>query len=129
MENMGGEYMFWFIEVIKRAFDFSGRSRRKEYWMYTLFYFLFSAILTIVDMLLGWDITDDFGVLSGLFMLILLIPSISVVFRRLHDTGRSAWWILISLIPLIGAIVLIVFFALDSEPESNKFGPNPKTTL
>ena len=120
--------MFWFIEVIKRGFDFGGRSRRKEYWMYTLFYFIFNIILTIVDMMLGWDITDEFGVLSGLFMLILLIPGLALLFRRLHDTGRSAWWILIGLIPLIGTIVLLVFTVLDSEPGSNSFGPNPKTT-
>ena len=70
-----------------------------------MFYFIFNVILSIVDMMLGWDITDEFGVLTGLFMLILLIPSISVLIRRLHDTGRSAWWVLIVLIPLIGAIV------------------------
>ena len=128
LENIRGEYVFWFIEVIKRAFDFGGRSSRKEFWMYTLFYFIFNVILTIVDRMLGWDITNEYGVLTGLFMLILLIPSIAVLVRRLHDTGRSSWRILIILIPFIGVIVILVFAVLDSEPGSNSYGPNPKTT-
>ena len=120
--------MFWFIEVLKRAFDFSGRSRRKEYWMYSLFYFIIAIVLGILESLMGLTVTDDVGILTGLLGLILIIPSLSLIFRRLHDTGRSAWWLLISLIPLIGAIVLFVFTVLDSEPGSNKYGPNPKTT-
>lgn len=118
--------MFWFIEVLKRAFDFSGRSRRKEYWMYMLFYFIIVVILSIFENIFGLVLNDEIGVLTGLLGLILIIPSLSVLFRRLHDTGRSAWWILIGLIPLIGAIVLFIFTVLDSEPGLNKFGPNPK---
>lgn len=118
--------MFWFIEVLKRAFDFSGRSRRKEYWMYSLFYFIIVIILGFLEDVFG-VVVDEIGILTGLIGLILIIPSLSVLFRRLHDTGRSAWWILIGLIPLIGAIVLLIFTLLDSEPGSNKYGPNPKT--
>jgi uncharacterized membrane protein YhaH (DUF805 family) len=70
--------------------------------------------------------TTGIGILGGLFALAMLIPSISVGVRRLHDTDRSGWWLLLGLIPVIGAIVLIVFYLLDSQPGENRFGPNPK---
>ena len=91
-----------------------------------MFYFIIAVILGVFENIFGLVLNDEIGVLTGLLGLILIIPSLSVLFRRLHDTGRSAWWILIGLIPLIGAIVLFIFTVLDSEPGSNKFGPNPK---
>jgi uncharacterized membrane protein YhaH (DUF805 family) len=120
--------MYWFLEVLKKTFVFSGRARRKEYWMFILFTILFSIVLNIVDLVVSFQITEDLGLLSGLFSLVLIIPSLSVTVRRLHDIGKSGFWILIGLIPLIGWIVLFIFSVLDSEQATNKFGANPKTS-
>ncbi|MFD0696197.1 DUF805 domain-containing protein [Paenibacillus sp. GCM10027628] len=113
--------MEWYLKVLKNYVGFSGRARRKEYWMFTLFSFIASIILTILDKVTGLN-----NVLTGLYSLAVLLPSLAVAFRRLHDTGRTAWWILIGLIPLIGAIILLVFNCQDSQPYENKYGPNPK---
>lgn len=112
--------MSWFVEVLKKYAVFSGRARRKEYWMYTLFVVIISIVLAIVDYALGMQ------ALGLIFSIAILLPSLGVAVRRLHDTGRSGWWILISLIPLIGTIVMLVFLCSDSEPGANKYGPNPK---
>ncbi|MBN8202994.1 MULTISPECIES: DUF805 domain-containing protein [Bacillaceae] len=118
-----------FIKVLKESFNFSGRSRRKDYWMFILFTFVISIILTVIEMALGLEITEDIGILTTLFSVIMIIPSLSVTVRRLHDTGKSGWWILISLIPLIGGIIILIFTLMDSEPGSNKYGPNPKKAI
>jgi uncharacterized membrane protein YhaH (DUF805 family) len=118
--------MNWYIKVLKSFTDFQGRARRKEYWMFVLFNIIISIILTSIDMLLGFNMEAGYGVLTGLYSLFIIIPSLAVAVRRLHDTGRSGWWLLIGLIPLVGFIVLIVFFVLDSQEGSNNWGPNPK---
>ncbi|MDN7244536.1 DUF805 domain-containing protein [Planococcus shenhongbingii] len=115
-----------FINVFKKAFIFSGRSRRREYWMFVLFSAIFNIVLSIVDAIAGLNIAEDMGLLSGLFSLLIIIPSLSVTIRRLHDIGKSGWWILIALIPIIGWIVLFIFSLLDSQPGSNAYGPSPK---
>ena len=121
--------MNWFMTVLRKYAVFEGRARRREYWFFVLFYILISVVLAVVDRMLGtYDETYGMGALGALFCLGLLIPSIAVGARRLHDTGRSGWWLLIGFIPLIGAIVLIVFFVLDSQPGTNAYGPNPKET-
>jgi uncharacterized membrane protein YhaH (DUF805 family) len=120
-EYEGGIHMEWYVKVLKNYVGFTGRAQRKEYWMFVLFNLIISIILAILESLLG--ITN---VLTGLYSLAVLLPSLAVAFRRLHDTGRSAWWILIGLIPLIGAIILIVFYCQDSDPNENQHGPNPK---
>ena len=112
--------MEYFMDALKKYTDFEGRSRRKEYWMFILFYLIFYIVLSVIDSLIGTYI------LSSIFSLGLLIPSISIAARRLHDTSRSGWWQLIALIPIIGTIVLIVFLAQDSH-EENEYGPNPKS--
>lgn len=112
--------MDWYLTVLKKYAVFSGRARRTEYWMFFLFNFVFSLVLTFVDGLLG---TVFLGVIYGLAV---LIPGIAVTVRRLHDTGRSGWWILIGFIPLIGMIVLLVFTLLDSQKSDNEYGPDPK---
>ena len=117
--------MNWYLQALRRYAEFSGRSRRKEYWFFLLFNILISFALGLVDSLLGLG-GADFGVLSGLYGLAVLIPGIAVSVRRLHDTGRSGWWLLIGLIPVIGAIVLLVFLVQDSEPGANQYGANPK---
>lgn len=119
--------MNWYLHVLKNYATFSGRARRKEYWIFFLISALISIVLTLLDILLGtYSVEYEAGLFSGLYSLLILIPSIAVVVRRLHDTDRSGWWILISLIPLIGVIVLFVFMCLDSQPGTNRFGVNPK---
>ncbi|MEX0734412.1 MAG: DUF805 domain-containing protein [Steroidobacteraceae bacterium] len=119
--------MNWFIVVLKKYATFSGRAQRAEYWFFVLFYILIFIGLTIIDSVTGTlNPLYGFGLLGGLFALSMLIPSIAVGVRRLHDTGRSGWWMLLALVPLIGGIILLVFFCLDSQPGDNAYGPNPK---
>ncbi len=112
--------------AFKRTFEIRGRSRRTEYWMYTLFISIIGVIFVIVDGVMGWELDEDLGVTSAVFLLLTLITSVTVLIRRLHDTGRTGWWILLSFIPLVGSIVLFIFTVLDSTPGANKYGPNPK---
>ena len=120
--------MNWFLMALKNYVGFSGRSRRSEYWYFTLFYLVIAIVLSVLDGIVFGGSVDGKGtpVLSGLFMLAMLLPSIAVGMRRLHDTDRIGWWLLIGMIPILGAIVLIVFFVQDSKPGDNRFGPNPK---
>ena len=119
--------MKWFLLVLKKYADFSGRAQRAEYWYFTLFCFLISIALTIVDNAMGLYSTDArIGVFEGLFILAVFIPSLAVTIRRLHDTNRSAWWFLIAFIPVVGTIVLIIFFVQPGTLGENKYGPNPK---
>lgn len=112
--------MHWYVDVLKKYAVFSGRARRQEYWMFTLFSVIISIVLTILDNALGINF------LAAIYALAVLVPSLAVGARRLHDTSRSGWWLLLVLIPFIGAIVLIVFFAIEGKPEANEYGPNPK---
>ena len=106
---------------------FHGRARRKEYWFFFLFNMLFTAIAVIVDMTMGTFIDDlGVGLLQGVYALAVLIPSIAVTVRRLHDTDKSGWWIFISLVPLIGGIWLLVLLVLDGNSNENRFGGDPK---
>lgn len=114
-----GVYMEYFTGAFKKYAEFSGRSTRNDYWMYILFYMIIYVVLAVIDGAIG------FYLLTSIFSIVCLVPTISVGARRLHDTSRSGWWQLIGFIPLIGAIVLIVFFAQDSH-EDNEYGPNPK---
>jgi len=119
--------MNWYLAVLKKYAEFSGRARRQEYWMFFLVNIIISIILAVIDKMAGsFSEAAGMGVLGGLYSLAILIPSIAVSMRRLHDTDRSGWWLLIGLIPLIGAIVLIVFLVQDSKPGQNQYGPNPK---
>ncbi|MCD0168786.1 DUF805 domain-containing protein [Deinococcus sp. 23YEL01] len=120
-----------FTEVITKKYgQVSGRARRREYWMYTLIYVLIASILIVIEEALGLTVGDELshvGVLSNLFALAMFSPSLGVTIRRLHDTGRSGWWMLISIVPVIGWIAIIVFLVSDSAQGSNKWGPNPKS--
>jgi uncharacterized membrane protein YhaH (DUF805 family) len=122
----GANLMNWYLGVLKKYAEFNGRARRKEYWMFFLFNLLISIGLSIIDTMTGAVNQWGLGLLSGLYGLAVLVPSIAVAVRRLHDTDRSGWWLLISLIPLIGVIVLLVFLLLDGTPGDNKYGPSPK---
>lgn len=121
--------MNWYMEVLRKYAVFSGRSRRTEYWMFVLFNLIISVVLGFLDRMTGLLQDNGIGVLGGLYSLAVLIPSIAVSIRRLHDTGRSGWWLLLAFIPLIGGIVLIVFMAQDGEPQPNQYGPNPKMAV
>jgi uncharacterized membrane protein YhaH (DUF805 family) len=123
--------MKWFLDALKNKYaTFEGRARRKEYWYYVLFYCLALITLLLVDDVTGTlSEKAGIGLLSGLFALGTLVPSLAVTVRRLHDTNRTGWWVLIGIIPLIGDIVLLVFTVQDSQPGGNRFGPNPKGVL
>src|ERR1700704_2953021 len=99
--------MSWFIIALKKYATFSGRSRRSEYWYFTLFYLLIYILLMLVDMATGiYSTESEIGLLTTLFALAMLLPSLAVTIRRLHDTGHSGWWILIGAIPLLGGLIL-----------------------
>ena len=114
--------MNWYIQAIKNYFDFSGRARRKEYWMFSIISAVITLLLSIIDSLIGIQL------LTSLYSLFVLIPNLSVSFRRIHDIDKSAWWFLISLIPVIGAIVLLIFSILPGTIGTNKYGDDPKGT-
>ena len=109
----------YFIGALQKYADFTGRARRKEYWMFALYYAIFYIVLSVIDSFTG------FFIITTIYSLALFVPSISITARRLHDTGRSGWWQLIAFIPLIGYIILIVFLVQDSH-EENEYGVSPK---
>ena len=123
--------MYWYKKVVLYYFQFSGRSRRKEFWMFTLFNipFLFTAIL--LDKLLGTTIPNlelelPIGFLSISYSIFIFIPSISVSVRRLHDIGKSGWYYLISFIPYVGGILMIAAMCIEGQRRTNQWGANPK---
>ena len=124
------EYM---LLPLKRYADFSGRSGRKEYWMFLLGYIVLTAqiaILAGIAASLGSaGFSGTFLVLFVLLALALLIPSLAVQVRRFHDQDKSGWFILLSFIPYIGGIVVLVFMCLEGTKGSNRFGPDPKENL
>jgi len=122
--------MQWYIDVLKKYAVFDGRARRKEYWMFVLFNVIASIILSILDKILGLDFgsgsTSSSGWLSTIYSLAVLLPTIGVAIRRMHDTNRSGWWILINLVPCIGWIWFIVLAAEEGVAGDNQYGPDPK---
>lgn len=122
--------MNWYIEALKKYAVFSGRSRRKEYWFFVLFNVIFSFVLGFIDGMMGnVHMESGMGLLGGVYSLLLLIPGIAVSVRRLHDTNRTGWWVLLGLIPIIGALVLLIFMIQDSTPGENNYGRNPKDAI
>ena len=119
--------MSWYLEALKKYAVFSGRARRMEYWYFVLFNLIVAFVLALIDTLLGTTTgVSSFGLLSGIYGLAVLIPTLAVLVRRLHDIDRTGWWILINLIPLVGTIVLLVFALTPGTPGSNQYGPDPK---
>ena len=119
--------MDWYIKALKNYINFKDRARRKEYWFFVLFNVIAGIVLGIVDNMTGTlNPETGYGLLSGIYSLLVFLPALGVSVRRLHDTDRTGWWILIAFIPLIGALVLLYFFVSDSQEETNRFGPNPK---
>jgi uncharacterized membrane protein YhaH (DUF805 family) len=115
--------MNWYLKVINQYFDFSGRARRKEYWMFMLLSILLSWTLAIIDIVFGIYI---FSIISTIYSLLIFIPSLAVFLRRLHDSGYSGWYLFLILVPFLGWIWLLVLLCLESEPGQNKWGENPK---
>jgi len=117
----------YYLEALKKYAVFNGRSRRAEYGYFFLFNIILGVVLALIDMLLGtFSAVSNIGLLSGIYSLAVLIPTLAVMVRRLHDIDRTGWWILINLIPLIGTIVLLVFALTPGTPGSNQYGPDPK---
>ena len=115
--------MGWYMKVLNNYADFSGRARRTEYWMFQLFNILILIALAIVAVVLDSKVGY---VPVLLYALVVLIPAIAVAVRRLHDTDRSGWWILIDFVPIVGPIILLVFLVLPGDPAENQYGPDPK---
>jgi len=118
--------MNWYFKVLKQCLDFNGRARRTEYWMFTLLSALFSVIAHILDIMLGLTIDGTYGVFYFSYAIAMIIPTLAVAVRRLHDIGKSGWMLLIVLIPIVGAIWLFVLMVKDSDYGINKYGVDPK---
>ncbi|RAP74928.1 DUF805 domain-containing protein [Paenibacillus montanisoli] len=112
--------MEWYLKVLNNYVVFEGRARRKEYWMFVLFNVIISLVLSGLARMLGMSW------ISSIYSLAVLLPGLAVAVRRLHDTNRSGWWLLINFVPLIGFIIFIVFMCLEGDPGDNQYGPNPK---
>jgi uncharacterized membrane protein YhaH (DUF805 family) len=134
-----GLQMEWMFLPYRRYFEFGGRSRRKEYWMFALFMILVALVISVLfgtgtaqrtDGMFAYsrELTPTGNIIQGIFSLASLIPGLAVAVRRLHDTGRSAWWLLLLLVPFVGWIVLIVFYCLEGDRGPNRFGSDPKDT-
>jgi len=117
--------MSWYLQALKKYAVFSGRSRRKEYWFFVLFAVIISIVLGVIDTMIGTQ-AGGIGILSGIYALAILIPSIAVSVRRLHDIDKTGWWILIGFIPIIGTIILLIFAFLPGTAGDNKYGADPK---
>ena len=113
--------MVWYIKALKSYTKFDGRARRREFWIFAMINFAIYILLAV-----GEGMINLTYLFSSIFVLVVLLPSIAVSVRRLHDTGKSGWWLLLAGLPVLGAIVLIVFFVEEGHDEPNKYGPNPK---
>ena len=118
--------MNWYLKALKKYAVFSGRARRKEYWMFSLFNIIVVLALAFVEGITGVAPQSDQSILAVVYLFAALLPGLAVTVRRLHDTGRTGWWVLISLVPIIGSLVLLVFMVQDSQQSENRYGPNPK---
>ncbi|MDR2095937.1 MAG: DUF805 domain-containing protein [Treponema sp.] len=115
------ELIEWYKAVLSNYATFEGRARRKEYWFFTLANFIIASILGII----GTQIVF-FSVISGIYGIAVLVPGLAVCVRRLHDINKSGVYILFALIPLVGAILLLIWLAKEGDPGDNQYGPSPK---
>lgn len=122
------QYQVSFSQAVRMAFDsycrFQGRSSRSEYWWWVLFVAILSFCIGIIEGILGFSMTAV-QTTSGILSLVLLLPGLGLSVRRLHDIGKSGWWVLLGFIPVVGAIILITWFARNSEMTENRYGPVP----
>lgn len=113
--------MKWYLKALKQYVDFSGRARRMEYWMFVLFNSIASIIAFVLDLTIG-----SFGVIMGIYYLAVIIPTIAVTVRRLHDNGKSGWMYFIFLVPIIGVFWLLILLFREGQKGENQYGPDPK---
>ena len=120
--------MNWYLDAFKKKYaDFSGRARRTEYWMFMLFHILIIFLLAFLSGILSELQLEYISlILLVIYVLLSVIPTLAITIRRLHDTGKSGWYYLLSFIPYIGGIILLIFVVQDSEYVYNKWGANPK---
>lgn len=118
--------MHWYIQVLKKFDDFDGRARRKEYWMFNLIDFIFVIIISFIDTTIFNTSFSDYGPIFIVYTLVTFIPALAVSVRRMHDVGKSGWFIFVGVIPIIGWIWIFIVLITDSELFTNKYGPNPK---
>jgi uncharacterized membrane protein YhaH (DUF805 family) len=125
--------MDYMLMPLMRYADFSGRSQRMEYWMFTLFYLIMIALLVGLAIFFGSPAGEErtlaenyFLVVTGLFVVGTIIPSIAVTVRRFHDQDKSGWFYLFSFIPYIGGLIMLFFMCVDGTPGPNRYGPDPK---
>ena len=124
--------MKWYLKVLNNYATFSGRARRSEFWFFALFNMMFAILAMVIDNILGttldmgYGVTLPYGYIYSIYAIAVVIPGLAVAVRRLHDVGKSGWMYFVILIPIIGAIWLLVLFFTDSQAGSNKWGQNPK---
>ncbi len=123
-DGKGETTMSWYIGALKKYADFNGRASRVEFWMFTLISIIVSLLLFLIDRQIMPG--SSIQLLYTLYSLAVLVPSLAITVRRFHDTGRSGWWMLINLIPILGQIAYLVFLAQDSQPAANQYGASPK---
>lgn len=120
--------MYWYLKCLNQYADFKGRASRKEYWMFVLFNIIIGLAFSLFEGAIGLNNSElGIGFLSGIYSLGVLIPGLAVCVRRLHDIGKSGWYYFLILIPIIGAIILLVFLLTEGENGVNKWGDDPKT--
>lgn len=119
--------MNYAFQPLKKYADFSGRARRKEFWLFMLKYMICCIILCFIDIALKtWSYEYGIGLYSGIFIFALMIPATAVAVRRLHDSNRSGWWYLLVLLPILGPLVLLAFYCLAGTDGPNRFGTDPR---
>jgi uncharacterized membrane protein YhaH (DUF805 family) len=119
--------MHHFFNVLHKYAVFTGRAGRSEFWWFTLVYFILIAMAAFIDVVVGtFDTVLGFGLFSGSLFIASLLPMLGVHVRRLHDTGRSGWWVLLGLVPVVGSFALFVLVLFASQPGTNEYGPHPR---
>lgn len=117
----------WYLIAIKKYFTISGRSHRTEYWYFFFFNIVFALVLGFIDIKTGnYDLESGYALLSSVYCLVMFIPGVTIGVRRLHDTGRTGWWLLIALIPFVGCLILLYFSVSKGDVGTNKYGVDPK---
>lgn len=115
--------MIWYATVLRKYFDFEGRARRTELWMFVLISFVISSLLSILTLGLGFLERD---VILKLYSIAVFIPCLAVTVRRLHDTGKSGFYLFYNLLPVVGQIIILIFLCTEGTPHKNKYGDDPK---
>ncbi len=125
--SMRGKFMKRYFDAIQNYFNFRGRASRADYWFFILFNFLIGLLVGVIDvMLFGLEnVVEGVPIFSVVYNLFIIIPTLALSARRLHDTGRSGLWFLIGFVPIIGSLILLVFFLQPSQLKTNQWGPHP----